>query len=284
MNHWRPLLVLALGALLVPSAAHAADPSKLECIAANDAAQDLRREGKLRDAREKLALCVSVSCPGPVREDCAQRLTDLDAVMPTIVFDVKDAGGRDVPAVTISVDGRRVPDLSGLPLPVDPGEHRFTFEAEGLRRADKAIVMHEGERNRLEHIVLDLGRAPIRTDSAAPSAPAGNSQRIIALAVGGVGVVGLVIGSVLGLVSKSNYDHALQAECGNNPNGGCSPEGIADGKSAHGQAAASTVAFVAGGALLAGGAVLYFTAPRTSVSVGTAVGSGRAGIVVVGAW
>ncbi|MGH7297912.1 MAG: hypothetical protein ACRELB_23430, partial [Polyangiaceae bacterium] len=83
---------------------------------------------------------------------------------------------------------------------------------------------------------------------------------------------------------KSSYDHALQTECGNNPNGGCSPQGISDGKSAHGQAAASTVAFVAGGALLGAATVLYFTAPKASVTVGTTVGSERAGILVTGAW
>jgi hypothetical protein len=88
---------------------------------------------------------------------------------------------------------------------------------------------------------------------------------------------------VLGLVSKSSYDHALQTECGNNPNG-CSTQGVQDGQGAHGQAAASTVAFVAGAALLGAGAVLYFTAPKASVSVGTTVGTQRTGLVVTGVW
>ncbi len=102
--------------------------------------------------------------------------------------------------------------------------------------------------------------------------------------LGGAGVVGLVVGSVLGLVSKGAYDHALQTECGNNPNG-CSPQGIQDGRSAHGQAAASTVAFVAGAALLGGGALLYFTAPTPSaVGVSPTVGTNGAGLSVVGSW
>ena len=85
MNHWSHPLLCALGVVLVPWSARAVEPTKLECIAANDAAQDLRRTGKLREAREKLALCVSTACPGPVREDCAQRLTEVDGVMPSIV-------------------------------------------------------------------------------------------------------------------------------------------------------------------------------------------------------
>ena len=56
MSHWsRPILV-ALGVVLVPCPARAAEPTKVECIAANDAAQDLRRAGKLREAREKLVV------------------------------------------------------------------------------------------------------------------------------------------------------------------------------------------------------------------------------------
>ncbi|MGH7297597.1 MAG: tetratricopeptide repeat protein, partial [Polyangiaceae bacterium] len=127
------------------------------------------------------------------------------------------------------------------------------------------------------------GAAP--SSPTSPEPPAGeSSQRTIGLVVGGAGVVGLVVGSVLGLVAKSSYDHALQTECGNNPNGGCSQQGIADGKSAHGQAAASTVAFVAGGALLATGAVLYFTAPKARVTVGATMATQRTGLVVSGVW
>lgn len=61
-----------------PAAADTAVPTKQECVAANEAAQDLRRAGKLRDARKKLELCVAEICPKAVREDCAQRLDDLD--------------------------------------------------------------------------------------------------------------------------------------------------------------------------------------------------------------
>jgi hypothetical protein len=283
MSCWSRALLVALGMTLVPCYARAAEPDKLECIAANDAAQELRRSGKLHDAREKLAVCISASCPGPVREDCAQRMTEVDGVMPRVVFEVKDAAGNDVVAVVVLMDGQRLTDrLIGLPVQVDPGAHRFVFEAPGLAGAERTIVIHEGERDRRERVVL--GQSAEAAPSAAPS-PEGSPQRTIALVLGGAGVVGLVVGSILGLVSKSSYDHALQTECGNDPNG-CSPQGIRDGQSAHGQAAASTVTFVAGGALLAGGAVLYFTAPKTSgVVIGAgSFGIGSTGMVVRGSW
>ena len=274
-------LVLAV-LLFVPSYARAAEPTKVECIAANDVAQDLRRAGKLREAREKLALCISASCPGPVREDCAQRLTEVDGVMPTVVFEVKDAAGNDVSAVSVTMDGQRRTDkLNGLPVQVDPGEHRFVFEAQGLPSTEKTIVIREGERDRHERV--SLGQPAVPAPPPSPSSPESSPQQTIAYVVGSAGVVGIVIGSVLGLVSKGTYDHALQSECGNNPSG-CSSQGIQDGQSAHGQAAASTVAFVAGAALLGAGAVLYFTAPKAPVTVGTTVGTERAGVVVAGAW
>jgi hypothetical protein len=102
------------------------------------------------------------------------------------------------------------------------------------------------------------------------------------LALGGAGVVVVLVGSVLGLVSKSTYNHALSSECGNNPNA-CSTQGAQDGQTAHGQATASTVGFVAGLALLGGGAALYFTAPH-GLSVGPTVGSDGAGLQVRQAW
>src|ERR1700682_5135359 len=84
------------------SSALAAKPTKKECAAANEAAQDLRSAGRLRDARASLAVCTAASCPGPIREDCAQRLKDVEAAIPTVVFVAKDAAGNDLGAVRVT--------------------------------------------------------------------------------------------------------------------------------------------------------------------------------------
>jgi hypothetical protein len=95
-------------------------------------------------------------------------------------------------------------------------------------------------------------------------------------------VVFLVAGTVLGLVAKSTYDHAIQAECGGNPNA-CSASGASDGTSAHVDAAAATVAFAAGTALVAGGAVLLLTLPGgTRTSIGASVDDRGAGVIARG--
>jgi len=92
------------------------------------------------------------------------------------------------------------------------------------------------------------------------------------------------VGGIFAWVAKSTYDHARQDECGGNPNH-CTPQGTSDGQAAHGQATVATVATVGGLALLAGGAVLYFTAPKSGdVTVAATVANGGGALTLRGAW
>jgi hypothetical protein len=300
----RLLRAAAIGALLSWATSAAADPTKDECIAANESAQDLRQAGKLREAREKLTVCLAASCPRLLRSDCAQRVSELDAATPTVVFEAKDGAGNDLSAVRVTVDGQPFAQrLDGRPLPANPGEHRFEFEADGRSKTEKTLVLREGEKNRREPVALGklhaeaVSVAPARASEAPPNhqvstegAPShGSVERGAGIAVGGAGVVGLLVGSVLGLVSKSTYDHALSSECGTavgfaDPKT-CTRAGYNDVQSAHGQATAATVGFVAGAALLGGGAYLYFAAPKgDDVTVGATAGAGSVGLTVHGRW
>ncbi len=75
----------AIAALASPAPA-AADVTKKACIEANTLAQASRRDGKFAAARAQLATCGDPSCPGIVRDDCAQRLDDLERIQPTLIF------------------------------------------------------------------------------------------------------------------------------------------------------------------------------------------------------
>jgi hypothetical protein len=261
----------------------AAEPTKDECIAANETAQSLRDGGNLRAARARLLVCVAKACPGPVRDDCAERITELDKSTPTIVFEVKDARGEDRSAVAVEMDGAPLaPSLDGSALAVDPGEHVFRFSAPGLPSVEKRLVVREGEKARHERVALgEMGpRAVVPPESKSSS----GTQRTIGLVAGGAGLAGLVVGSVLGWVAKSTYDDAVRNHCPSGPTS-CDPTGVAQGATADHQATASTIAFLAGGALLAGGAVLYFTAPRDgTIAIGPSAYAGGAGVGVRGAW
>jgi hypothetical protein len=296
-------LVMAFGfaGVLFAAPVRAADPTKDQCIDANETAQGLRKSEKLRDAEQRLLVCVSPGCPGPVRDDCAQRLTELRAVIPTVVFIAKDDADQDLSDVSVTMDDRPLAGkLDGTAIAIDPGPHHFVFEASGRQRAEKSLVIREGEKDRHERVILVVAAtpatavppsesAPAPAPGAEPAAPAaeapvrdGKMQRVAGLVVGGVGAAGVVVGSIFGFVSKSTYDHAWN-ECGGHANG-CNGQGVADGSSAHSQAAASTVAFIAGAALLGGGALLYFTAPKAGVTVTPTVGLGSAGVAVHGGW
>jgi hypothetical protein len=281
-----PAMFLALARVLLPVQAQAGEPTKQECVSANETAQDLRRVAQLRQARAELARCVSASCPGPVREDCAQQLVEVDSAMPTLVLVAKDKAGNDLSAVLVTMDGLPFADsLDGTAIQVDPGEHRFVFEGEGLPPAEKVVVVREGDKNRHVSVVLQ----PLANDLLAqqpPSGPllSGPTQRAIAVALGGAGTVSLVIGSVFGLVAKSTYDDAYSNDCSHvAPT--CRAEGAHGVQTAYDQATASTFAFVAGAMLLGGGAYLYFASPKMGhVAVGPTAGARGVGLRVSAVW
>jgi hypothetical protein len=273
--------LLALGALLVAVPAVAAGPTKHECVVADDAAQDLRGADKLREAREKLAVCVSQSCPGPVRVDCAKRLSEIDGVMPSLVFEAKDGSGNDLSAIKVTMDGQPLADkLDGRAIEVDPGEHHFAFDdADGLTHAEKTLVVHEGDKDQHVSVVVRgaSATAPAAATSSAAASPSdGSTQRTMGLVVGGVGVAGVVVGSIFGGMALSG------SPCSSN-NKTCATQADHDTLVAH-----ETIANIGLGVGLVGlvvGGYLFLTAhPRASTtepasaSIAPWIGWGTAGI------
>src|SRR5262249_17970643 len=153
--------------------------------------------------------------------------------------------------------------LDGTPVVLDPGEHRLVYEAEGLGTAQDSVLLREGERGRRVRIVFQSGAPPSKEGEAAPAKEENHTERAFGLSLGAAGIAGVVVGAVFGIVAKSTYDNAVQSECGGDPTR-CTTQGAQDGHAAHSQATVSTVAFIGGAALLAGGAALYFTAPSGS--------------------
>lgn len=275
---------------LVASPSHAAGPTKRDCVAANENAQNLRHGGRLREARAQFSLCAATSCPRAVRDDCSQRLAEIEGAMPHIVLAVHDADGHTPSSMTVLLDGAAVDDaLGGAPIEVDPGAHRLRVTADGLLPFEESVVVDEGDWQRQVDIVLQAP-APAAPPVAlvGPSAPPPSHERgrqlAVGLALGGGGVAFLVAGGVLAAVAKSTYDHAFKVECSGNSNG-CSAQGATDGVSAHVDAAAATVSVIAGAALVAAGAVLVLTLPGGSHAAVTGTANERgAGIALRGEW
>src|SRR5262249_30748967 len=94
---------------------------KQACGQAYDQTQALRRNGKLQAAREQALTCSRDVCAAFIRADCGNWLTAIDASQPTVVFEIRDAQGRETTAVHISLDGARwLNGLDGQAKPIDP--------------------------------------------------------------------------------------------------------------------------------------------------------------------
>ncbi|MDP9149670.1 MAG: hypothetical protein M3O36_06990 [Myxococcota bacterium] len=266
---WEFPLSLASAAVFVATAASADPPkeTKARCIDANTQSQSLRRSGNFSGARAELTVCVDARCPKMVRNDCIQRLDELERAQPTVVFDAKDPSGADLSAVKVTVDGHPFTEkLDGTALPMDPGEHSFTFEVPGQPPVSRRLVVEEGEKGRREHVVIGVPTPavtpgtprPLEPPAPEPASGGSNIGRPIGLIAGGLGIAGIAAGGIFGLMTNSAISQQKQ-EC--SPDG-CTPAGHAQALSDHDLAVKyglySNVGFIAGGVLLAGGAALFF--------------------------
>lgn len=274
--HGAPQVVGAslLVTILLATGAALANPTKDECMNANESAQGHRASGKLRQAEDELTLCVAPSCPGPVRNDCSERLNEVQRAMPTVVLAVRNGRGDDLTAVRVLLDGSPLTtELGGNAIAVDPGPHTFTFVAEHYASLNEDILVREGEKERSVSVVLqgpaearpEVPRPPPAPTQVSQVSPRGLSTRQwIALTTTGVGVLGMGVGGILGLAALSQFETA-ERETGTQRHD--------DSVSAVNTGNVATVVMGAGGLLAVGGVVLWLTSPGHSTQVST-TGSG----------
>jgi hypothetical protein len=282
------------GAVTLPAAAA---PTPHECAATSEEASSLQKQEKLLAAKDRFLVCADAACPAEIREECAHRLSEVTDATPSVVFDVKDASGNDVSAVRVTMDGAPLVDhLGAAAVPIDPGEHTFRFEsADPSQAVEKKFVVRDGEKNR--HLAVALGGAPAAPQSGQGAAFVGtppplpppperasgstwSDRKTIAVVAGGVGVIGLGLGAVFGAMTYSQWNNA-KTECLSNCAAG-SPA-LNDKSSATTSATISDVGFIAGGVLLAGAAVLWFTAPSgAQVQVAPTASAQGAGLALRG--
>jgi hypothetical protein len=265
-------LAAVVATSLVASQAGAADDPVVQCIAASDKGLDLRKQGKLIEARRVLATCAATTCGQAIASVCEKRLAEINGTLPSIVFLPKDAAGNDVAGVRMSVDGApAVETLAGRPVTLDPGPHAFKFEVAGQPSVERSFVLVEGTKDRQERI--DVG-PPVATpahpnaDGAATSPPAaggtGNGQRVVGVVLGVTGIVALGVGGAIGLSAKSSYDGAP----GCNGSVCQSQQGLNTRNSAIGTGNVATAVSIAGAAVAVGGGIVWLTAPRASKTEG----------------
>jgi hypothetical protein len=274
---------VAVGCLAAASFASgraaAQEPTKQECVAANESAQDLQHSEKLLEARVQLQTCAAKACPRAVRQDCADRLNAIENALPTVLLVVKDTGGEDTTLATLTVDGVSVSTpIQGNPIPMDPGQHLLTVSLQGRAPVLMRLALRDGD-----HVQRDvLFKAPsapraAATDgsgdapsaAAAPGAPrdATHSESHTSLVrrfgwtAIGAGAAGVVLGTVFGFVAlgkKSSLKSACQGD------GSCPSSSQSDIDGLHVDAVAANISLAVGVLGLATGTALLLIFPETT--------------------
>jgi hypothetical protein len=177
----------------------------------------------------------------------------------------------------------------GSPIPVDPGEHVIEAVAPGKQPWSSTVqVGADAAKVQVDIPKLEShadGKtppvaAPVATSTSVTEPPSDkpasswSGQHTAAVITAGAGVVGIGIGAFFGLQASSKWSDAKDA-CSNYPQG-CDTRATDLGKNARENATISNVGFIAGGALLATGAVLFFTAPSKKENVAFGFGPGTA--------
>jgi hypothetical protein len=170
--------------------------------------------------------------------------------------------------------------LLGTSVPVDPGDHTIEVSAAGKKPWSGTVSVPTKAGSVVAFVVPRLEDLPppppvepdppptatatatapppptvtavVPTATAPPLPPPPDTTiRTVGFFVGGVGLAGVIVASALGLSAKSKNDQALDGHCDATT---CKDmEGIALNNDAKSFAMGSTIAFIAGGAVLATG-------------------------------
>jgi hypothetical protein len=182
---------------------------------------------------------------------------------------------RRLPGMNVTRDTTLVREAQwSVAIPVDPGQHTIIVEAPGKEPWQTSLDVPAQSANTVTIPVLkdaprDASRAASSSGNVGSSDPnAGKTQRIAGIALAGAGVVGVGLGTFFGLRAMGKKD---DAGCDGNS---CPDVGSRDlYEDAQSAGNVSTIGFIVGGLAVAGGAVLYFTAPKPAREKGLEAGA-----------
>jgi hypothetical protein len=189
-------LTSLLGLFVIASRA-AGEPSEgaATCVSTHESGLSAQREGKLTRAYERFAECTLPACPGPVREECAQKVKQLNELIPTVVLSARVRGGAELSDTSVEVDSRPLASrLDGRAHRLDPGPHSFRFQSAGRPDRVVSVVLGEGDR---------LRRVEAVWEPASPKIPV--SVWVLA-GVGAVGALGFTYFGISGLSEESELE------------------------------------------------------------------------------
>ena len=181
-------------AITIPSFASADEVDR--CVAASERGQKERRAGNLSEARTTFMQCAADKCPAVVKSACAEWLAQVNAALPSIIVVATDPEKKDIVDAKISIDGK--PAALGRAVPLDPGAHSITVDAEGFQSMSQSIVARETEHNRAINFTL-VRKAAVDTTEPKPPPTESSGIRPITWIGGGLTVVALGSFAIFGL-------------------------------------------------------------------------------------
>ena len=213
-------------------------------------ARVLDKQGKVLAARdtyaELVAEPVDATTPRAFKRAVDEGKSELPAVQARVPKLTVRVAGPEARAVTLTIDGAAAE--VGQAQELETGEHAVAADADGWTGASQRVSLKVSD---AKEVTLTLGAAIMAPPHAdEPDESASSELPILPIAIAGVGVAGLVVGTVTGVIAL-NKAHELKTICeGLDP---CPSENEKLKKSAEKYATVSTVTLVVGGVLVAGG-------------------------------
>jgi hypothetical protein len=205
------------------------------------------------------------------RADKIKALVDgVDSDVPKLTIKVPD--DAPVKGADIRLDGK--PADVAKPIRVDPGPHEITWYVDGKRKT-KTIPMERGGETEttLDFRLPQGGHIEERVTGTEPPSGGGSKEpvdtperpgrtrRIVALSLGGAGVVGLGVATYLTLSARSSYNDAIDSHCMGSSST-CDDEGLSITHDARTKANIATAVTVVSLGAIGTGVWLYLTAPK----------------------
>lgn len=200
--------------------------TKAECVDAFEKGQLARKEQRLRNAMSELLKCGDPQCGDVISTECTRMYTETQDTVPSIVLGAREAGGNDLLDVSVSIDDQVVTArLDGSPIELDPGIHKFRFEAAGYHPVERQIPIRPGEKYRLVTVEMKstkpapegapkpvaqpvLASEPMRRDSS-------RGIPTFSYVLGGAGLLGLGGFAALRITADQRYSD-LEDQCAPN--------------------------------------------------------------------
>ncbi|MGE0325201.1 MAG: hypothetical protein AB7K71_06790 [Polyangiaceae bacterium] len=200
------------------------------------------------------------------QELAKQRASDLETRLSRLVLRLPERFPEDA---SVRLNGVNIPHASWTsPLPVDPGRTQLEVRAEGFRtwekRFDTPAGPHKSELPVPELVPLPKeAKTPPPVSDTRSLSPKNDRERpweVVGYVVGGLGLVGLGVGSFLTVKAYDANSESLD-HCREEDKNRCTAQGMRLREDALSYADGATVAFAVGGTLLVGGVSLVLFGP-----------------------